>query len=305
MVRAQVVLTPTESKKLISQAVCSLPEVKKALKKGIVALHPSSSTYFITEQLLGKRPPTDVWVCGTILEKGLCGDMMAGVLLGSTTMKGEEKPEEVTFTGHRKDFTFTWVFKDGSLEPPRPLKDIIAEMKSGDIYIKGVNAIDPSGNVGVLIGAGTAVHDEVGGTIGRVMSAAKQQGYQVIFPVGLEKLIPVPVEEAAREAKPRDFTYSMGHAAALLPARGRSITEVNAIQILTGATATPVAAGGLSGAEGSVVLVVKGEPEQVDKAVQAVEGVKGSRLPRVRERNCMNCLRQCSLVGKQKHWIVM
>jgi hypothetical protein len=53
---AQVVLTPAESKKLIAKAVAKLEAVQQAAKKGIVALHPSSSTYFIIEEVRNLRP---------------------------------------------------------------------------------------------------------------------------------------------------------------------------------------------------------------------------------------------------------
>ena len=49
--RAQVVLTTAESKKLIAKAVARLDVVQRATKEGTVALHPSSSTYFIVEEL--------------------------------------------------------------------------------------------------------------------------------------------------------------------------------------------------------------------------------------------------------------
>ena len=58
--RAQVSLIPNESKKLIAKALADLSEVKTALKDGIVAMHPSSSTLFLAEEILGKTPETGV-----------------------------------------------------------------------------------------------------------------------------------------------------------------------------------------------------------------------------------------------------
>ena len=60
--RAQVSLTPTESKKLIAKAVIMMDEVKHALVEGMVVIHPSSSTIFIAEELIGRRPKTSVWI---------------------------------------------------------------------------------------------------------------------------------------------------------------------------------------------------------------------------------------------------
>lgn len=303
MAKAQLLLTPAESKKLISQAIYEMDGVKQALKKGTVALHPSSSTYFIAQQILGRRPPTDVWVCGTILPKGLCGDMVSGVLLGSQKPDDYES-SDVSFTGHKRPFTFTWVFKKGKLEEGRPLEEVLEELGPGDFYVKGPNALDTNGRVGILIGASSKIHDEAGGTIGRAMMAARTKGFQILFPTGLEKLIPIPVEEAAKETTPRSYSYLMGHGAALLPGEGKVITELDAIKMLTGATAIPFAAGGLAGAEGSIAIIAKGEQAQVDKIVAIVEKVKGAKLPPVRERNCQNCERLCSLAGESKPWVV-
>ena len=45
----QVVITPTEAKRLLSKAVLQLDEVKKALDNGIIAVHPSSTTIFMLD----------------------------------------------------------------------------------------------------------------------------------------------------------------------------------------------------------------------------------------------------------------
>jgi len=52
--RAQVSLTPTESKKLLSKALAQMPLIKAAANEGIVVIHPSSTTLFLIEELIGK-----------------------------------------------------------------------------------------------------------------------------------------------------------------------------------------------------------------------------------------------------------
>ena len=81
---AQIVLTPAESKKLIAKAVARLETVQKAANKGIVALHPSSSTYFIVEELTGSKPKTNYWVCGVVTPKGMCVEMAMALGVGLT-----------------------------------------------------------------------------------------------------------------------------------------------------------------------------------------------------------------------------
>jgi hypothetical protein len=289
--RAQVILTPTESKKLIGKAVAGLDVVRKAAQEGIVVMHPSSSTWFVVEELTGSRPTTNVWVCGAITPKGACGDM--GVHSGAVSLNTVRDPG---------GFPFSWVIRGGKLETGEGLNDLLEQMGPGDVYIKGVNAIDPQGNVAIMIG-----NPVEGGTIGQVVTARKKKKFQLIFPVGLEKLIPLPVEQVAREAKRIGCDYAMGAAVSLLPcADGRSVTEIDAIKILSGAEAVPIGAGGLSGAEGAVTLVIKGDEDKVKKAIDFVEQSKGARIPQVRQFNCHDCPnKMCSFPQGDKHWVIM
>lgn len=288
---AQVILTPTESKKLIGQAVAAMPEVKKAALEGMVVLHPSSSTWFVVEALTGSIPTTNVWVCGAITPKGACGDM--GVYFGEGSLNRVSGPG---------GFPHSWVIRKGKLLVGETLSDLIEKMGSEDVYIKGVNAIDPWGGVGVMVG-----NPVEGGTIGFVLSARRKKPFHLIFPVGLEKLIPIPVHEAAKEAKRAECGYAMGAAVGLLHCHeGKAVTEVDAIKILTGAEAVPIAAGGLSGAEGAVCLVIKGEDEQVRHAIDLVEQCKGARIPQVRQFNCKECPnKMCAFPVEGKKWVVM
>ena len=95
---AQIVLTPAESKKLIAKAIVRLESVRQAARKGIVALHPSSSTYFIVEEITGSKPKTNYWVCGVVTPKGMCVEMaMPSVLDLRPTKKA---PIPVIFREH-------------------------------------------------------------------------------------------------------------------------------------------------------------------------------------------------------------
>ena len=61
----------------------------------------------------------------------------------------------------------------------------------------------------------------------------------------------------------------------LLPVPGEVITEIEAVFLLTGATAELVAAGGVCGAEGSVRLAIAGSPEQDESAEKILRQVAG------------------------------
>jgi hypothetical protein len=151
--------------------------------------------------------------------------------------------------------------------------------------------------VGILVG-------ERGG-LGVVLSAWKKKKFTLIFPAGLEKLIPIPVSQAALEAKQAKYEYGMGLPAGLFayPA-GKSITEIDAVKILSGAVAVPIASGGLGGAEGATTLIIKGNNKQVSKALEFIEQSKGAKLPALRLSNCADCsVPHCRFPVGDKHWV--
>jgi hypothetical protein len=270
---AQIVLTPAESKKLIAKAVARLETVQKAANKGIVALHPSSSTYFIVEELTGSKPTTNYWVCGVVTPKGMCVEMAMALGVGLTPHEERVDPG---------DLQGTWVIEKGQQGREEKLSSLLYRMTSSDVYVKGVNAMDLQGNVGVLFG--------LEGSMAYIQAARKKRNFTIIYPAGLEKLIPLPVKEAAKEATFTRYEAGMGMPVGLYPCpTGVTINEVQAIEILSGASAVPIASGGLGGAEGAVTFVLKGKSDNVKKALDFVEQSKGARLPDLRLCNCNDC----------------
>jgi hypothetical protein len=87
-----------------------------------------------------------------------------------------------------------------------------------------------------------------------------------MVPVGLEKRVLGDVDDLVlmcndvETAGPR-----------LLPLPGKIFTELDAIELLTGAEAFMLAAGGIYGAEGSVWIGVKGESGQVEAAEDLIK----------------------------------
>jgi hypothetical protein len=297
---AQVSLIPAESKKLIAKAVTKMEIVQKALKEGLIVMHPSSSTYFIVDEVTGHKPPTNVWVCGAIVPKGACGEV--GVWMGAHRIFADvEQRDESSAKPSPGVFHHSWVLRKGEFSRQEPLSALLEEMGPNDVYIKGVNALDIEGKVGVLWG-----NVVEGGTAALVMSTQRRKGYNVIFPVGLEKLIPFTIKEVAKEAKRFEYDYAMGTSCGLLPCEGLAVTELKAIEILSGATAIPISAGGLGGAEGAITLVIKGDKEQVTKAIQYIEDSKGASLPQVRLQSCDDCcvpVSVCTFRLKDKPWV--
>lgn len=291
--RAQVSLIPNESKKLIAKTLVSMDEIKTALADGIVVMHPSSSTLFLVEEILGQTPQTEVWMAGAVTPRAACGDDAIKVwMITHPEARGKNSPEA---------FPFSWVIEKGKLTQGDTLGSLFMRMGPKDVYVKGVNAIDPRGKVGVFVG-----NDIEGGTIGRVLAAQRKRGFAIIYPVGMEKLIPISIEEAVAAARDRlNLSYSMGGRCSLQQCEGKVVTELAAVEILTGAKAIPIGAGGVDGAEGAITLVISGEDYQVKKAISCIEDVKGAKISRqFRQTDCAKCNDEhCALRGGNKHWL--
>lgn len=271
---AELVLAPAESKYLIAKAVLRLEMVRYALENGFVVTHPSSTAAAIVEEITGEQPPR-IWLAGAVRPKGLCvGYERQQEAKKGTTPAGIEPSKN----------TSTWVFDKGNLRLGLELGEVLERMGPQDVYIKGCNAVDPWGNAGVLYGK------RGGGTIGLVLAARKKRQFNLVLAAGLEKLIPVSIDEAAQAVPYSQVGWSMGLRAGLIPVGGQAITEVQAIEILFGVRATPIASGGLGGAEGCATLALQGEEAKVRTAlVTILDGVKGRKGPVVYEADCLDC----------------
>jgi hypothetical protein len=282
--RVQILLKPAESKRLIAKAIAEMDVVKKALRDGIVTIHPSSTTYHMLEFLTGKKPE-GIWLVGMLSPKGACVEGLTQKAMEDDHYKELSDPA---------NFPFSWVFRKGRFEQGLKLINVLEEMGENDVYIKGINAIDAHGNVGVLIAS------LAGGTIGKVLKAEKERKFHVIYAGGLEKFIPGSLQEVARESGRANTSDAMGIPCGILPIRGQAVTEIGALKILADVDAIPMAAGGVGGAEGSIMVVIKGEEAHVKKAMQLTKEIKGSKLPSIIVPACKTChLPGCYYSGKE------
>jgi len=264
--QALFTLTSSESKRLLGKAVAAMPEVQHAKDNGYLVVGRGSTNAFILEELLKSKMDKERYAAGQVI-KGVFCVMPAGLRTKPVTLhKGEVL----------------------NVEPG----DVIDKLTPGDVLIKGANAVDPFGNVGVVM-AGPG-----GGTMGQFYMALKAQGVETIYPVGLEKLIP-SVEEAARYGGKLLLGRTIGCRVGMaLVADGRIVTEIEAIEILFDLKAVHYASGGWGGAEGSVTLIVDGEEADVNRCLDFIEGIKGEPpLPAVKGP-CKDCGAPCSFSGK-------
>ncbi len=249
--RALVTLTVAESKKLIAKAVVKHPVVVKARADHTIVLGDGTTNAFVLAELIQESVDPGTFVSGIICPEGPCVSGVArkaGVSSCRLFIKGIER-------------------KDVDLE------DVLTGLGADDVFIKGANALDPEGRVGVIVG-----HAECGHAgVGRLWTRTVSQGIPVVMPIGLEKRIPCSVYEAASKVGIKTVQYSTGEHFGLFIPHGNVIviTEIEAIRDLTGAEASVVSAGGVNGAEGALVFSIDGSEEQIAKVIGLVDEVKG------------------------------
>jgi len=238
-----MVLTPPESRRLIAKAVVTLPQVQKAYKEGWLIIANGITNAFIVEELLGKSIDKFTYAAGYI----------GNGKLSATAPEIRQAPL-VLYKGEPSD---------------KPAKEAVRSFGADDVFIKGANAIDPQGHVGILMA------HELGGTIAMALGTIMARGAHLVVPVGLEKMVP-SVPAAAGKFGIYRLDYCMGLKVGLMPVHGAEvITEIEALRILAGVEATMVAAGGIGDSQGAVVLFIEGPDENVRQAFELVEQIKG------------------------------
>ena len=259
MPQIQVTLTPAESKRLIAKAVAALPEVKRALRRGTIITGLGTTNARIAEELLGRKIEREKFAAGVVLPKGTC------------VVPCEQRMGEI-------------IIRRG-----KPIKtksdDVLPELTADDVFIKGANALDASGTAGVFLAS------RRGGTVGRSLGTVVARGVNLIIPVGLEKFIPGSIQGVSKNAGIFRASYATGCPLGIMPIVGKIVTELEAFEILTGGEAIPMGKGGISGAEGSITLLVRGTPKQLGKARRLVNGIKGEPGTKV-ETECKTCNQQ-------------
>jgi hypothetical protein len=241
-VKAEVVLTVAESKRLIAKGVAQLEIVRDRLQEGVIMVSSGTTNGYIVEELLGEPMDKRSYVTGRIKPAG----------------------KQLHWPESRRDV----VLRNGQLDPSLDRFSAIDVMGPGDIYVKGANALNYQMEV-----AGVLVGDPRGGTIGGVIGSIISRKMHLLIPVGLEKEVAFDIEEVASRIREPD--ESVGKLTSLFPIRGLIFTEIEALRTLSGVDAVQAAAGGVSGAEGGVWLLLQGTDEQVKRALEVVEAVQG------------------------------
>lgn len=238
----QAVVTPAAGKRLIAKSLTGHPTIRTAFQSSTVVVVAGTTNGYVAEELLSA-----------------CGN--AEGFSRQRFFRGITLPpyEKTTDTGRLPDesqFMGDVVIQKGRWLKGKTIFDVVDDLKEGDVILKGANAVDlVRKQAGILIG-----HPK-GGTIVTALQAVVGRRVQLILPVGLEKRVSIDLNSIA------SFLNAPGaHGARMLPVPGEVVTEIEAVTMLTHASAELVAAGGVCGAEGAVWLAISGTTEQEESA---------------------------------------
>ncbi len=258
--RALFVFTPPESKRFIAKAVARLPEVARARAQAQIAIGHGSTNVYVAEEIFGACAHRDKYLSGLVVNRILC------------VTQAEEKPQML-------------LWRKGLLTAPAAtMGETLKDFGADSVFIKGANAVDAEGNVGVFVA------NPAGGTIGWSYGILSARGCHLIVPVGLEKLVP-SVREAARSCGQEKLYYCQGIRIGMIPVMNATVvTEIEAFRILFDLRAVHVGGGGNMESQGSVVVVAEGDKGALDRAIALIESIKGEPPLQPRKSACTSCV---------------
>ncbi|MDW7668947.1 MAG: AroM family protein [Bacillota bacterium] len=245
MKKIQITLLVEESKELIARGTIEHYLVKKALKQNKVLLKGGTTVSRISEKLI-KKP---LRISGRITERGAVASFV-----------DKEEPHSILIDGNN----YTNIDSCFS--------ETIKSLGSDDVIISSANVMDSFGNAAIMAGS------EGGGSVGLSLGAWYTEGAKIIIPIGIEKLVPGNLIEIIKNTSRKNKMFSYGMAVGLFPLIGKIITEIEALEILTGVKSFPIGSGGLGKAQGSVTLEIHGDENQIKKTIEIIQDIKKDDL---------------------------
>jgi hypothetical protein len=245
----QVLLTVSAGKRLIGKAIANHPELKKTLIAGTIVIIAGTTNAYITEEIFALIGETR----NLNYKRFFRGIIMAP---GNKVTESGRLIDETGFPGDV-------VIQKGVWSKGKTIYDVAADLREGDIVLKGANALDTvHQRAAILIGNPT------GGTVMPILQSLIGRRVRLILPVGLEKRIPGDLDSLANKMNApgnKGMRY--------LPVPGEIFSEIEALALLAGVTAEIFASGGVLGAEGSVWLMLNGTPENEENAEKFIKSV--------------------------------
>lgn len=227
------VLTVAAGKRMIAKGIAAMSEVVECVEKGTLVITKGTTNAYVVEEILGVPIDKTQYVIGRTTPPGSDVGRQFSASMPDVIIQNGRRLEGVSYT------------------------DVLGDLQSGDIILKGANAINyEMDQVGLLIGHPT------GGTLGAVVGTCVARRIRLIHPVGLEKSTCEDLVALANLVA--DIPHVGKGSPSLWVSPGELFTEIEAVRILCGADAYCLAAGGVGGAEGAVWLLVVGAVEQIE-----------------------------------------
>ena len=235
-------ITPAAGKRLIGKALAMHPDIQVALQSGTIVIIAGTTNGYVAEEILSRIGQSEGFSRNRFFR---------GITLPPAKPRTDtgRLPDESEFPGDV-------VIVNGVWQKGKTIFDVVDDLKEGDLILKGANAVDL-----VLKKAAIYIGHPKAGTIGAALQAVVGRRVRLLIPVGLEKRVVGNLDDIAQR-----LNCPGAKGPRLLPVPGEIYTEIEAVALLTGATAELVAAGGVCGAEGSYWLAVSGNAEQVEQA---------------------------------------
>jgi len=236
--KATIVLTEPVCKRVIARGVAAEPAVRQALAEGTIVITLGTTNAFVAEELLGRSIDREAFAAGFIDDRFNLNARL-GDLADIVLRRGVE-----------------W---DGARE------ELLEDLTVGDVVIKGGNALDPWGTVGVLLGARN------GGTVARYHALALARGVEMVIPISMAKSVHSTIAEVALRLGADGIARSSGIPCGMYPLTGRVVTEADALETLYPIRAYHIASGGVGKGAGNVSLLLEGPGDAVDAAYELVQ----------------------------------
>ena len=235
----QYPLTVAAGKRLIAKALLVHPAIKNTLAGGKLVIVAGTTNGYIAEEIL--------------LSLGQSvgfsrRHFFRGITVSPAWITGGHNrlPDGSAFPGDI-------VIHKGVWKRTETIFDVAPKLDENDLILKGANALDL-----VNRHAASYVDHPETGPVGAVLTAALGKRARLLLPVGLEKRVPGNLATLANHLAEGN---AKGPRLCLLP--GEIFTELDAIQLLTGASAEIVAAGGVAGGEGCTWLAISGTLDEL------------------------------------------
>jgi len=244
LIRKPVILTVSESKRLIAKGLLNHPDIKDKLKKGVIIITRGSTNTYVAEELINLDLPHGNFLLGNI------------------------RPEKGTIKPDKSRIRTEIIIKDGKVLNDCTYLQGLSLLRHGDIVLKGANLINYHEKKAAVM-----IENPTGGTAGKFLPYVENHGVKLIIPVGLEKdgSWDIPMLSAFMEQKVGAGKREIPR---LWELPGELFTEIEALKTFADVEVIQIGSGGIGGAEGGVFLSVTGTPGEVNKAISIIKSIQ-------------------------------